>query len=330
MPILNKARVIFSSARNYYTVNAKASKKKFDVAKHLYSRIKTTGPITIADYMKEVLVAPDRGYYMTKDVFGETGDFVTSPELGQMFGEMIAIWFLNEWSKMGSPKPFQIVELGPGRGTLCQDMLRVFDHFKSLKSASVELVEISPYLCDLQARRLCPQTNVASNEDALVYREGKTVNGTTVRWYRHLKDVPNMFTLLVAHEFFDALPIHKLKRVGTHYREILVDIVDNKEDSFRYVMSSKDTVASKLYINKNETREHVEISPESLNLMKEISGRITSDGGLALIADYGHEGESKDTFRAFSKHKQVDPLVMPGASDLTADVDFAALKRVKF
>lgn len=146
--------------RPYYTVPANTLHKKDTesfkaLAKQIQNEIKLKGPISVAQYMRHVLTNPLSGYYMHHDVFGNTGDFVTSPELGQLFGEMVAVWFLNEWSKCGKPKPFQIVELGPGRGSLCSDVLRVFKHFNELDKCSVHLVEVSPFLKDTQSRNLC-------------------------------------------------------------------------------------------------------------------------------------------------------------------------------
>lgn len=232
---------LVKNLRNFYTVTNDTSIKSDPllVAKDIYSKIKTTGPITVAEYMKEVLISPLGGYYMHRDVFGETGDFITSPELNQMFGEMIAIWFLNEWSKVGSPKPLQIVELGPGRGTLSQDLLRVFDHFGALQSATLHLVEVSPVLSDMQARRLCINSDNILDNKSVIHRQGISHQGIPVKWYRQLEDVPNCFTLLVAHEFFDALPVHKFQKTKDGYREILIDIDPSKELSFRYIYYEK-------------------------------------------------------------------------------------------
>ncbi|KAF5284167.1 hypothetical protein FQR65_LT00167 [Abscondita terminalis] len=300
-------------------------KPELRLTQQLLSKIKAGGPITIADYMKEVLINPLGGYYMHRDVFGASGDFVTSPELTQMFGELIAIWFLNEWSKAGSPRPVQIVELGPGRGTLCEDVLRVFARFDLLNNATVHLVEVSPYLTKLQGKNLCLRVHIDS-EDVCV-QKGVTTHGAPIFWYKNLDHVPKQFSLFLAHEFFDALPIHQFKHTEKGYREVLVDIDPKNQNTFRYVLSPSETVVGKLFISKDENRPCVEVSPESLSVSHKIGKRIENDGGLALIIDYGHNGIGTDSFRAFKNHQLHDPLVEPGSADLTADVDFAAIKK---
>lgn len=223
--------------RGYYTVKStigQSDDPKTLVARAIRSKIKATGPVTVADFMRETLISPVGGYYMSRDVFGEKGDFITSPELGQIFGEMVAVWFLNEWSKIGAPKPFQIVELGPGRGSLSQDLLRVFEHFKCLKGASLHLVEASMVLSDIQAKRLCIQSGVVPDKDSVVHREGIAHQGIPVKWHRTFETIPNdVFSLIVANEFFDALPIHKLQKTERGYREILIDLHPTEETTFR-------------------------------------------------------------------------------------------------
>ncbi|CAG9834649.1 unnamed protein product [Diabrotica balteata] len=319
--------------RNCYSVK-KLIKDEDNLGRRLYQQIKVRGPITVADYMKEVLTNSTMGYYMHKDVFGVSGDFITSPEITQMFGEIVAVWLINEWQKMGSPKPLQIVELGPGRGTLASDILRVFNHFKVLEQTRLQLVEISTKLSEIQAKKLCSQTYVI-DENKPIYRTGITHEGISVNWYKNLYDIPKCFTLLIAHEFFDALPIHKFVRTNKGYREVLIDIApgflgnsDINEPKFRYVLSRHETPMQKKLIKPNETRKHVEISPDSIMIYIEICERIKQSGGLALICDYGNFRCATDSFRAFKNHKQVDPLVQPGSADLTADVDFSAIKEV--
>ncbi|XP_050302688.1 protein arginine methyltransferase NDUFAF7, mitochondrial [Anthonomus grandis grandis] len=318
--------------RTYYTVKRRVEKDDNFLAKHLFNKIKTTGPITVAEYMKEVLQNPMKGYYMTKDMFGESGDFVTSPEISQIFGEMLAVWFLNEWHKIGSPRPLQLVELGPGRGTLSSDILKVFSHFKALHNTSLHLVETSPVLSDVQSKTLCTHSSMAPNLKSSYYREGVTRQGIPVYWYKQLKDVPDSFTLLLAHEFFDAMPIHKFHKTYAGYKEVLIDLEQtqsSKDDyHFRYVLARNDTPMLKVLLKSTETRQHVEISPDSMLIYEEICNRIVSNGGIALICDYGHDGTGTDTFRAFKKHKQVDPLAQPGSADLTADVDFSVIKEI--
>jgi NADH dehydrogenase [ubiquinone] 1 alpha subcomplex assembly factor 7 len=309
-----------------------------------------TGPITVAEYMREVLTNPTSGYYMFKDVFGQQGDFITSPEINQIFGEvriftitfqsslnlvlfqLIAIWCLTEWQKIGSPSPLQIVELGPGRGTLIQDMLRVFNQFKQEKQVTFHLVEISPYLSKLQSQKLCYNSKeIDERHGCPHYREGETVSGARIFWYKRIEDIPNGFTCLLAHEFFDALPINKFQR-GTDgvWKEILIDIEPSNANQFRYVISRTETPTSKLFNIKfmaaDEKRNHVEYSFEAETTLNHIANRLEEHGGIGLIMDYGHFGDKGDTFRAFKNHKLHDALHDPGTADLTADVDFKHIK----
>ncbi|XP_014663336.1 PREDICTED: NADH dehydrogenase [ubiquinone] complex I, assembly factor 7-like isoform X3 [Priapulus caudatus] len=308
---------------------------------HLSRRIQAAGPLTVASYMQEVLTNPVSGYYMHKDVFGQKGDFITSPEISQVFGEVIA-------------------------------------QFADLRDrTSLHLVEVSPKLSEMQAEKLCENTNVkrdassergrpgneklcedinvkrdASSEsgrpgnentspasasalpsDADVtgrYRMGLSKSGVPVHWYRSINDLPCMPAVYVAHEFFDALPIHKFQRTGAGWREIMVDIDSSISNalmpSLRFVLAPSVTPATVL-INKLETRDHVEICPEGGVIAQSLAMRITEDGGCALIIDYGHNGTNTDTFRGFRSHKLHDVLCEPGTADLTADVDFAYLRQ---
>ncbi|XP_058825891.1 protein arginine methyltransferase NDUFAF7 homolog, mitochondrial [Topomyia yanbarensis] len=306
------------------------STKNFSLREELKSRILASGPIPVASYMRQVLTNPAAGYYMTsEDVLGSKGDFVTSPEIGQIFGELVGAWCLNEWYKFGSPVPYQLVELGPGKGTMMSDILRVVGNLKATGGLSVHLVEISEHLSKVQASLLC--RGCTDHKDEPFYRSGVTSSGTKVYWYRHLEDVPRVFSIILAHEFFDALPIHKFQKESDGWKEVLVDIDPNSNDKFRFVVSKAETPMLRLFLNSlpeiANGREHVEISFESEALIRQIGERFHSNGGLALIVDYGHLGEKGDTFRAFKRHKLHDPLVDPGSADLTADVDFSILNQ---
>jgi NADH dehydrogenase [ubiquinone] 1 alpha subcomplex assembly factor 7 len=264
--------------------------------------------------MREVLTNPASGYYMSRDVFGQHGDFVTSPEISQIFGELIAIWCLNEYQKIGSPKPLQIIELGPGRGTLIHDVLRVFHQFKMNEALSIHLVELSPYLSKMQAQKLCFSTTEFDRHTNLpFYRMGETISGIRVHWYHRIEDVPKEFSIILAHEFFDALPIHKLQREDKIWKEILIDNDPEDENKFRFVSSRNETPFSKLYssLRPDDTRNQAEISPDSELILKHIAQRLEEHGGFGLIMDYGHEGEKGDTFRVRQFHISFDSIPIP-------------------
>ncbi|CAG5127418.1 unnamed protein product [Candidula unifasciata] len=306
--------------------------------KHLQRRIKMAGPITVADYMKEVLTNSVSGYYMNRDVFGAAGDFITSPEISQMFGEVFGVWVVNEWLNHYDNQQIQIVELGPGRGTLADDMLRVFSQFPAIKDKiSVHLVEVSPALSRMQAAKVTGR-DISDIDDKFVdtaelraepYQQLPSKYGPLVSWYRSLADVPHGLSCYVAHEFLDALPIHKFHKTEHGWREVLVD-VDAANDSLRFVLAPGPTPASVAYLKSVQSSEktNVEICPSAGLIVQEICQRIGQHGGLSLLADYGHTGEKGGTFRAFKNHALHDPLVDPGTADLTADVDFSYLKNM--
>uniref|UniRef100_H2USL3 Protein arginine methyltransferase NDUFAF7 n=1 Tax=Takifugu rubripes TaxID=31033 RepID=H2USL3_TAKRU len=300
--------------------------------RHLTSKIQATGPITVAEYMREVLTNPLMGYYVRNDMLGPDGDFITSPEISQIFGELIGVWIISEWIGAGRPKQLQLVELGPGKGSLAADILRVFTQLHSVigdASVSLHLVEVSPVLSRIQAQELTRTcSHEVDNTDTPVYCSGETATGLPVSWYRRLEDVPAGFSIFLAHEFFDALPVHKFERTQKGWREVLVDIHPEKPEQLRFVLAPSPTLASSALVQADERRSHVEVCAEGGVLVQQLARRVAEHGGAALIADYGHDGTKTDTLRGFKGHRQHHVLADPGSADLTADVDFRYLRRM--
>lgn len=322
------------------------------MVKHIKSLVRFRGgPITLADYMEEVLTNPTAGFYMNRDVFGAEGDFITSPDVSQMFGELVGIWSLCLWQQMGQPKEVNVVELGPGRGTLMADFLRGVSKFKDFANAiSVHLVECSPALRIIQQKALgvplevqdeststpgnsASQRNISASE-----RMTSTLFSSSVTWHADLEQVPcGVPSIIIAHEFFDALPIHQFQKSSRGWCEKLVDVDESSELGLRFVLSPEPTAASKLYLAKRfkwasleekESLNHAEVCPQALKLTREIAKRVGEDGGGALIIDYGEDKIVSDSLQAIQKHKFVHVLHDPGKADLSAYVDFAALKHV--
>lgn len=207
----------------------------------------------------------------------------------------------TEWQKIGSLKPFQIVELGPGRGTLIQDVIRALSQFGLSDCFSLHLVEVSPHLSQMQARRLCCQyRNNDSTIDEPHYCRGETLSGIPVLWYNKIEDVPKHFSIVLAHEFFDALPIHKFQKTDGKWREIMVDF-DVKTEKYQFVVARNETPMLKLFLANldlaNESRDHVEYSVQSHQILEHLSVRLEEQGGFGLVMDYGHNGSIGDTFR---------------------------------
>ena len=267
-------------------------------------RIAAGGPISVAEYMTLCLSDPQDGYYIRQDPLGAAGDFITAPEVSQLFGELIGAWLADTWQRAGSPDPVHLVELGPGRGTLMSDILRVAAMRPTFRDAlRVCLVEMSPALKARQETTL-------------------SASGIDIAWADRLDDLPPGPILVVANEFFDALPVHQYVRTGGTWQERLIRSTDEGGLSFTTGPTSLATPLAA------EDGAILETCPVGEAILDEIAGRIGRNGGAALIIDYGYEGPAAgETLQAVHHHAFVDPLATPGEADLTAHVDFAALKK---
>jgi NADH dehydrogenase [ubiquinone] 1 alpha subcomplex assembly factor 7 len=269
--------------------------------------VRQTGPITLAQYMQMALLDPEHGYYVKRDPLGR--DFITAPEISQIFGELIGLFFVQAWEDRGRPGRFRLVELGPGRGTLMADALRAAGKVRPdfVAAAQIVLVEMSPSLRAIQAR---------------------TLENHEVQWAATLGEVPNDAPLfLVANEFFDALPARQFIRSTQGWHERLVSA-----DGEALVFAATPDTVPQAFISAPLRDASVgavfETSPASQSLAQEIGQRIARQDGLALIIDYGHAMSALgDTFQAVKAHAYADPLAEPGDADLTFHVDFAALSQ---
>ncbi|KAF9359283.1 NADH dehydrogenase [ubiquinone] complex I, assembly factor 7 [Mortierella sp. AD094] len=321
------------------TSNHPPKEEMTPLAKHIRDSIKIQGPMSVSHFMRQVLVNPLSGYYMKGDVFGAQGDFVTSPEISQMFGELLGIWFLVQWQNIGKPSKVQIAELGPGRGTLMMDMLRAASRFKEFRNSisGVHLIEASPGLRRVQRERLCG-IPISEEQVGGGSREGITAavrqDGLPILWHDVFDDLPNECSLIVAHEFFDALPIYKFEKTEEGWRELVVDLEEDLASPYhlRFVLAPGPTQASKAFAEHPaydhfKPGDRIEISPDSFRVAHEMAKHINKNGGSALIVDYGKDHIQGDTLRGIHRHKFTHVLTQPGNVDLSADVDFEYLRQ---
>lgn len=269
----------------------------------LTARIREAGPMTVADYMAECLLHPAYGYYTTRDPLGVKGDFITAPEISQMFGELLGLSLAQAWLDQGQPAPFTLAEPGPGRGTLMADLLRATKPVPGFHAAAeIHLVEASP---------------------ALRAEQEKTLAGHEVNWHGSIETLPDQPLFLVANEFFDALPVRQFIRAGAGWQERLVGLEDGRLAFGRGTAAPQPALAHRL----DDTRDGdlVELCSAAGPVTQQIASRIAAHGGAALIVDYGDWRSLGDTLQALRGHARAEVLETPGSADLTAHVDFEAL-----
>lgn len=277
----------------------------------LIQLIKLKGPITVADYMADALGHPHDGYYMSQEAIGAAGDFTTSPEISQVFGELIGLWLVEVWRQMGSPKPFNLVELGPGRGVLMADILRAARlRPEFTQSAQVWLLEQSGRLRHEQQKRL-------------------RASGAKPLWADTLTDIPAAPSLIVANEFFDCLPIRQFKRTAEGWREVLVGLT-SEEAKLDFVLSRTPPPVEYGLPNASSCGEG-EIFEKSFateEFISELCSILKEQTGAALVIDYGHMRSGLgETLQSVRNHKYWPVLASPGLADITAHVDFEAMMR---
>ena len=277
---------------------------------NIIHQIETQGPLTVAEYMDFCLTDPAQGYYTTRDPLGMEGDFITAPEISQMFGELLGLWMADRWQQMGAPASVIVAELGPGRGTLMADALRASKVVPGFRDAlEVHFIEVSPILRASQANMV----------------EGLSVSA---RWHNSVSTLPRGPLLLIANEFFDALGIRQYERLKNGCAERYVGIDKGQLHFQNHSLKGAPDELDKTLLARVETGEIIEFCPSLAPIISEISKQIAAHGGAALIIDYGYSDDlAGDSFQAVKNHDFANPLENPGNADLTAHVNFAALAR---
>ncbi|MBL4614017.1 MAG: SAM-dependent methyltransferase [Magnetovibrio sp.] len=283
----------------------------FDIIK---AEITADGPISVARYMDLALAHPEHGYYKKQDPLGEDGDFTTAPEISQMFGEMVGLWAAVVWQAMGQPDPLNVVEVGPGRGTLMADALRAayaMDDFDD--AVRLWMVETSPALRAKQKATLAQTLMMPA-------------------WRDRFEEVGSGPLVVIGNEFFDALPVHQYERCDDGWRERLVGLNDDggkDGDKFEYCLSEQlidSCVIPQDLRNSTPPGGIFEHQPVSAEIMRQIAKRVVEHGGAALFFDYGHGKHGiGETLQAVKGHAFSDVLANPGNADLTTHVDFEQL-----
>ncbi len=271
----------------------------------LQKEILREGGLSIGSFMSHALCHPDFGYYQVNDPFGVSGDFITAPEVSQMFGEVIGAWIADLWIQMGQPQAFNLIECGPGRGTLMADILRAVKGVDGFHDAArLYLLENSPGLRQKQCESL-------SDYDP--------------KWCQSVKEVEaNAPSIIIGNEFLDALPIEQLIRIEKGWQQRIVH--HDPENGFVFGLREAPKDLLSFLPSKTISDQYYEVSPQRRSFMNECADHIKAHKGALLFLDYGHASRHYgDTLQAIKEHDYASPLKDIGSCDITAHVDFEAI-----
>ena len=277
----------------------------------IHQKIHAESSISLSDYMELCLSHPDYGYYQCRHPFGRGGDFITAPEISQIFGEMIGVWILSVWQHLGAPPSLNLVEVGPGRGTLMSDILRTLAIRPEVQDgASIHLVETSRSLREWQKKTLSQW-------------EGK------ITWHETVTTLPPQTSILIANEFLDALPIQQFVFEGEGWSERRVALDDQQRLEFRDEPAALPAPELGEAINRGcKAGDIVEVRPDGSRFLEDWADRFENQKFALLFIDYGYVTDVfGDTLQAVQDHEFVAPLINPGQADLTSHINFAQFAR---
>ena len=263
----------------------------------LTKEISKKGYISISRFMEISLTNPEEGYYIKKKPLGKAGDFITAPDITQIFGEVIGAWAIDVINKINCKSSFQIVDLGGGRGTLLKDIKRI----KSNNNISYGFLEINKKLIIAQ-KQIVPEA----------------------KHYKSISDIPDAPTIFIGNEFLDVFPINQYIKINETWKEVFVT-----KNNDRFLYCYKD-IEDKILFEENKRNfpneaDFLEVNTMIKKIVRDISNFLKRNNGICLFIDYGYSKGYGNTLQALKNHKYVDPLSFPGASDLTSHINFSQI-----
>ena len=271
--------------------------------------IKRNLKIPLDKFINYCLYDKTNGYYMNKDPFGIGGDFTTAPNISRLFSEMMAIWSIKYWESLGSPKKFNLIELGAGNGEMMKVMIESFKKFPSFINA-----------CNIIIHEKSPK---------LIKRQKNNIKFKNIKWMTNLKKIDNLPSIFLANEFFDATPIKQFLKNENIWFERFVHIDSGKKLSFINKKINIKLIEKKINFKISEKQNFIEYSPLGLRYLTDIFKFIRKNKGGLLIIDYGYFSEKmKDTLQAIYKQKYSNVLTNIGKSDITYNINFYLIKRI--
>ena len=271
-------------------------------------KIKKSGEIPLDKFIDLSLYNKKIGYYMKKNPFGKKGDFITAPNISRLFSEMIAIWIISFWKNLGSPRNFNLIELGAGNGEMMKVLLESFQNFPSfLKSCNIIIHEKSPILIKIQKEKL---------------------SKSKIIWVSQINKIKKNPSIFIANEFFDAMPIKQFRKQRNIWYEKFVNFENYSKASFIEKKTDIKKIEKRLNFKISQNQNFIEYSEFGFDYLKNISNIIKKNTGGLLIIDYGYlEKKMKNTLQAVSNHKFANILDNIGGVDITHNINFELFKK---